>query len=71
MLKEAKIKMAFDMYDDQMKAIEKEYERRFKGLEVNSFGEVIADDLIKLNQWAIEAKAEMKETFVKIISEIG
>jgi len=67
---EAKIKEAFERYDNRMAVLQADYDERWRTLPVNAAGETDADCVLELNGWYEQTEGEIKSEFLNTITSL-
>ncbi len=70
MISEMKIKRILDSYDDKMAELKTEYEKRFKLVSVNSFGEASASEILENNMWYVQEENRIKNEFIHDLQNV-
>ena len=60
----------YEMRKRKMTHLKRAYNYRFDNLPVNNYGEVIAENLLKLNKWAEEEKQRINALMVGLAGQI-
>ena len=68
-MSDAKIKAAFNYYDNAMASLHTAYEKYFNRLGVNKAGETSAEQLLKLNAWYAEEKEVVRRNFARMFED--
>ena len=64
------VKEWFEMRERKMSNLEKAYNYRFDNLPLNDYGEVIAENLLKLNKWAEGEKERINATMAGMVPDL-
>lgn len=67
---EAKIKEAFERYDNRMAVLQADYDELWDGIPVNAAGEADADCVLELNGWYEQTEGEIKSEFINTITSL-
>lgn len=55
--------------DEKSHELEREYNRRFDDLPVNSFGETSAEELLKLNEWYQNERDQINQIMIDKLND--
>lgn len=67
---EAKIKEAFERYDNRMAVLQADYDELWSILPENAAGEADADRVLELNCWYAQTEGEIKSEFLNTITSL-